>query len=233
MAFLSGIDEYLRLIIIILFFVFFAYLLVHASKSKDLPTKRNFTFMFALFFLFTGLNFLFTEIDIRAEGTIYPEIIPPSFRVQLGFTFSPINSDFFLILFFLLAAVPMLYAFEKNILQQERFIVTYMGVVCLAMLLLAIPWYNYYLLAAGVVYSWVCLIVISLRIVFIYLKLAIKGVGEIRTMAMIIGVGFFLILIGTIFTNWESLFGPKSEIVGHSVTLAGVLCEFFGVLKMK
>jgi hypothetical protein len=211
-------------------FTFFAlYLYMLSQKSKDLENKSKFHLCFSLFFGFTALNFLATELEL--QFAIYPDIIPQNTQMWLT---NPMNSDIFLILFILLSGIPMLYGLEKYILNKKRFILTQMAVIGLILIGLILVWHDYLpFLNAVILYSWLILGLLLLRTVFVYGLIAWKSAGPIRELAIIMGIGFILLLVGTMGTgNFSPILTIPGEVLGHLVVFIAVGLLFKGVLKM-
>jgi hypothetical protein len=230
----DDIDTVMRIALIAIFFFFSIYMINMRKKALEMPAKANFYLMFSLFFFFTGLNFLLTEIDlyfIRFDGdSIFPEIISSGDEF---FIISPRSSDVFLTLFFLLSVVPMLFALEKTILQKEKPIIAYAASVGLILNVIIVFVHQALIVNLVMIYAYLALVLLTFRIVFIYLSLAFKGVGDVRVMAAMMGFGFILILLGIVATSLETLFGDFSEAAGHGISLIGTIFIFFGVLKLK
>ncbi|MBD3353437.1 MAG: hypothetical protein GF364_18285 [Candidatus Lokiarchaeota archaeon] len=121
--FIETTDQIIRLLVIGFLFFCGIYILILGIKEKEIVNKKNFNFSFALFFIFTAINYLWTEIDIYLSGqsgkSAYPMILPESDYSVWGL-FNPQNSDLFLFFLFLVSIVPMLYALEKFVLNKDR-----------------------------------------------------------------------------------------------------------------
>lgn len=230
----DDVDSVMRIVLIAFFFFFSLYMIFMRRKALEMPAKANFYSMFSLFFLFTGVNFLTTEIDLyflRMDGnSIFPEIITIGDEF---FLISPRTSDVFLTLFFLLSVVPMLFALEKTILQKEKPIVAYAASIGLILNIIILFVHQALFVNIVMIYAYLALVVLTFRVVFIYLSLSFKGIGELRVMAGMMGMGFILILLGIVGTSLETVFGDFSEAIGHGISLVGTILIFFGVLKLK
>jgi hypothetical protein len=237
MAIEISIDFILRLALIGVFLFFGAYLLVLGSREKELEMKRRFYFTFSLFFFFTGLNYLVTEIDIAlrpagSDQTILPNVLPVGDFSPLGL-FHPQSSDVYMILFYLLAITPMLYALEANIMQMRAPIASILGAVGIVITLVMLVWHtNVIYSSIVIVYIFVMFVILSLRMFLVYISLARKGVGVVRVMAMRMGVGLLLVLLGVIFSSQTHL-TEWAEEIGHAISLLGCVFIFTGVLKLK
>jgi hypothetical protein len=140
-----------------------------------------------------------------------------------------------MILFIILSAIPMLYGLEKYILNKDRVILTYMAFIGLIALGIIIAWHDFIPLINGVVlYGWVILGLLLLRTIFVYFTIAIKGSGQIRLLGIQMGVGFILLLLGTIATGIiQPIFTIPGEIIGHLIVIVAVIILFRGLLKMQ
>lgn len=224
------VDLVFRLTLIIAFASFALYIFMLYRKSVEFPMKAGFYLNFSLFFAFTSLNFFFGELELQFG--IYPEVIPEG---TIMFLTSPRTSDIFMILFIILSAIPMLFGLEKYILDQKRFILTKMSLIALVMITIIIFW-NDLLPVVNVVvlYGWLMLGLLLLRTVFVYFKIAIKSEGVIRKLGILMGIGFILLLVGTLGTGTiEPILGIPGEVIGHAIVLVGVLFIFNGIRQMQ
>lgn len=237
MDFIELTDQIIRFLIIGFLFFCGVYTMYLGRKEKDVTNKKNFNLSFAMFFFLLAINYLWTEVDIfissRTSMSAYPMILPTEEYSVWGL-FNPQNSDPYMFFLFLLAIVPMLYALEKFVLNRERVWSTILGTIGIALLGAAFIFNEIlFLLDLAIAYGFLMLVLLSLRVIIIYLTFASQVTGEIRRLGLFIGFGFMIILLGVIGTSLEDLFGTFSEIIGHSINLLGMILIFMGVLKMK
>jgi hypothetical protein len=227
----DAIDTGIRLMLIMAFAGFAMYTYILSKRSVDLPTKHGFYYCFSLFYAFTAMNFMASELELQFK--IYPEVIPDG-GLPMWLT-NPVNSDIYMILFIILSAIPMLYGLEKYILNQKRFILTQMAIGGLIALGVIIFWNDSIpVINAVVLYGWLILGLLLLRTVFVYFTIAVKSTGPIRNLGILMGVGFILLLVGTIGTGTiQPILGIPGEIIGHAIVLISVLLLFRGLTEMK
>lgn len=237
---LADIDFFLRLAAIVFYGISFGYLLhlYGHAKEHDLATTRTFFLSFSLFFLFTMLNYLVSEINLffeaRGQPSIYPQVIPETFSINLGFaSFNPVNSDVFLFFFFLLATIPMTFAIEKYSIQRKVPAVTLMGLVGLGLLAGEMVLDNILYSHVAIVYAYLMLVVMTLGILHIYVKMILMTTGEPRKTAVFLTVGFVVQFVGLVITSLGLLPEGWGEVVGHGVSLAGMGLLFGGLVRMK
>jgi hypothetical protein len=225
------VDLIIRLLLITAFMFFALYINILSKKAKNIPNKYGFYSNLSLFFLFTGINYLASELEL--QFSIYPRVIPKT-GITMWLT-SPVNSDIFMILFIILSAIPMLYGLEKYILNKEKFILTQMAIIGLVAIGVIIFWHDYIpLLNAVVLYGWLILALLLLRTLIVYATITIKATGPIRNLGILMGAGFILLLVGTIFTgtlptDWII----PNFVIGHFIVMLSVGLMFRGILKMQ
>ncbi len=233
------IDVTLRYISIAIYLAGWAYMLLLSlrARKEQIFSKQNYYLSFSFFFLFSAVNYILTEIDLafRKQGNhdFFPRVLPESFRVDFGFaSINPMNSDYYLILFFLLSSTPMLFAIEKFVQQRIPYgaILGLIGII-LALILL---WVKEYIFVAIVVtYAFLMLILLSLFIILMYFKISLKSVGEVRKLGIFMGLGFILMLAGVFATSATGIPEDVQALVGHTIGLIGIILLTLGVLKLQ
>ncbi len=233
-------DDYLRIVLILsfLYFAIHLYNLSEKAKKEDVETKEGLFKSFSAFYLFTGLNFFFEELNLRYQ--LYPDIVPEN--LDDFFLVRPMDSDIFLILFILLSAIPMMYGLEKYLLKKKRFILTYLALIGTAGILILFAWhdptgqnkFNYYFQNVVILYGWVMLGLLALRLISIYISLALKGPGPIRKLGLLMGFGFIILILGIVLTSqFPTVWIITGEAFGHMISLLGVILIYMGTKNLR
>jgi hypothetical protein len=109
-----------------------------------------------------------------------------------------------------------------------------MAWVALAAIVAIMFWHNSILMINVVIlYSWLILGLLLLRTVFVYIIIAVKTVGPIRKMGILMGIGFIFLLLGTMATSWFPNSIIPGEIIGHSIVIVGIILILNGIRQMQ
>lgn len=239
MSLIDQTDTALRYITIAFYLAAWGYMIILAlrARKEQITSKQNYYLSFSFFFLFTAINYILTEINLtlKKQGVdnFFVRILPESFRVDFGFaSINPMNSDYYLILFFLLSSTPMLFAIEKFVQQRIPY-GAILGLIGIVMAIIIVWVKEYIILAITVTYAFLMLIILSLFIIAMYFKIALKSVGDVRKLGLYMGIGFILMLAGLFATSAPAIPEDFQEITGHIIGFVGILLLTNGLLKLQ
>ncbi len=220
---------------ILAFFWIYTLILSKRAGASGIMVKKNYFLAFSFFFLMFAFNYLQTELML-ADLWTYPRIIPEGFRIMVGFTIQPIDSDVFLFLFFFLGATPLSFAIERYLLLHKKIVLTILAASALVLnvlLAFAFP-LNEMMATVVILVDYLAMIATVLTILIIYLRIAIISSGSLRAVGFLMFFGFVL-QVASLFLSSANLgsFPLSGAEAAHLISVIGFILIFISIMQMR
>ncbi|MHA1730902.1 MAG: hypothetical protein ACTSU5_03120 [Promethearchaeota archaeon] len=225
------------------------FFLVKGLKERKAgnPSTATFNIGYFLFFLVNSVNQLSYVADsIHGWWPAFKDLLDVDATFSVGGLSIKLNSQIvFMIACFTWSFLPNMYTVEKYIRNSKRFPVTLMNLV--ACVLSTAMWVATYAFGvtweggvvdvfvfASVVYVFLVGVLIILLFLAVYLDLARKTPGEVRTKSLIIAFGIifmYVSLIGGNLLRGEGILTGWLQLVGPILLLSGMAVLVYGFSK--
>lgn len=245
----DGLWTYLEFLLIPLMFgvgIFFLVLGARERKREN-PSTATFNLGYAVFFLVNSVNQLAYVVDSQMDFLPgFRTILRRDYTLSLfGITFDLNSQIVFMITCFLWGFTLNVYAVEKYVRNSKRFPLTIVGTaasgLALAMWLL---WYVFqvptpheaifYLIGVGILFVGAAVLMMILMFVLVYVNLARKTPGAVRTKSLIIAFGILFMYVSLIAGNLlrgEGLLPGYLVLIGPVLLIAGIVVLVYGFAK--
>ena len=191
----------------ILIVIFGIGLIINGRKQEGCPAAI--LVRIGLFFCSISLSVITYGIDLASRTFFGPRIFPAALEYEaMGYVFASFHIESYfigMIMFFALSLAALMYPVERNILNRNKNV---MSIICLIaapipaiiriLELITLPQADtplFYFYSTLFVLVWLVIFASALTVIYIYLKIAVKSVGEIRRKAIAILVALVLLLV--------------------------------------
>jgi len=226
------IDFILRLILIGFFALFLIQSISNYNKAKEKGESKakDYYLAYILFFAFSLINFIQTEIDLQYTN-IFQESIYPDFGITTQLGDMPTKTIIFIALF-IPSMIPIMFIIENRIFNLKKPYLTIIAIVLLSLLIITIFFpIIAYITIVPIIFG---LLIMILSIISIYVKLVLISQDEVRKAATFSLFGWILIALGiliiggVIFLIYPSADESQVGILTHSISIIGVIFIFYG-----
>jgi hypothetical protein len=222
------IDFFIRMVLIGFFVVFLINAIINyrnARKNK-LEVSQKYFLAYFLFFLFSLINYLQTEIDIHFS--IYPPK-EEGFTLQLGalITAIPVQTVITIVLL-IPSLIPLIFIIEKYFLNWKRPYLTVIGIIMLIVFPIGIIVPD--TITFVTIFIAVGLLLMIAGFLSIYFRVAIKSSGVVRKSAILTALGWLVQIVGFIIPSLAGETDPVVQgLISHIIAIFGVIMIFLGM----
>lgn len=217
------IDTVLRFILMgfFLLFTIISFLNFKKAKGEQLNVSSKYFLSMSIFFLISLINYIQAEINLQFQ--VLPTI---QYTIPLGSPplVMPFTTVMF-ILFFIPSVLPVIYVNERYFQKWEKPYITFLGLISFVLLIITIlsPQLTLITLAIGLT----SMILMFLIFLSLYIKMAVKSTGMLRTSASMMIAGWILLLISLLIPLPLDIL--IQSIFNHSIAIVGTILLFIGI----